>query len=228
MKNFGVCLVSVLLIGGSLSPAWAEENEPPSASFSFQFSGLRWAKSETKYSDEADSSELTSLMTSDLVDSTVWATIGKFNIFFYPFQDANSLVSLGYMFNSSFELGVDLGLNANKIKNPKSELSSDLFGVYGLWTVPFEESFLENFAVLDFTRTESTDVNSTTNEEETTKITGSFLKISSTLLFPIAKNAWYMAGVWWAAETGKNHTTDTNKKSTQIGITLAGFRITME
>jgi hypothetical protein len=125
-------------------------------------------------------------------------------------------------------VGVDLGLNANKFKNPNSEISSDLFGIYGFWTVPFENNFLENSAVLDVTRTESNGMNSTTNEEETTKETGSFLKISSTMLFPIAKNAWYMTGVWWAAENGKNHTADTSRKSTQIGITLAGFRITME
>lgn len=228
MKKSGIYFVSALLIGSSGSTAWAEEKEEASASFSVQFSGLRWAQSKTKYSDEDSKREMTTLMTGDLVDSLVWATVGKFNLYFYPFQDINSLVSLGYMIRDDLEVGVDLGLNSSKMKDPKSELSSDLFGAFVTWSVPFDGYILENFAVLDVTRSEATEINSTTNEEETTKITGNFFKISSSVVVPIAKNASYMAGVWWAAENGKNQATDVTKKSTQFGLTLAGLRLTIE
>lgn len=228
MKKSGFYFVSALLIGSSMPMALAEEKEETAASFSFQFSGLRWAQSNTKYSDEDSKREATTLMTGDLVDSLVWATVGRFNLYFYPFQDINSLVSLGYMIRDDLEIGVDLGLNSSKIKDPKSELSSDLFGAFVTWSVPIQSFVLENFAVFDVTRSESTEINSTTNEEETTKITGSFFKISSTVIVPIAKNASYMAGVWWAAENGKNHAADTTKKSTQFGLTLAGLRLTIE
>jgi hypothetical protein len=60
------------------------------------------------------------------------------------------------------------------------------------------------------------------------KVTGNFLKLSSNIVVPIAKNAWYMAGVWWASENGKNQSTDTTKKSTQFGLTLAGLRLTID
>lgn len=228
MKKLRIFFMSALLFGGSTRAAWAEESESTSASFSFQFSGLRWAQSKTKYSDEDSNREMTSLMTGDLVDSSVWATIGNFNLYFYPFQDINSLVSLGYMIRDDLEIGVDLGLNSSKLKDPKSELSSDLVGAFVTWSVPLASYVLENFAVLDVTRSESTDINSTTNEEETTKITGNFFKISSSIVVPLSKNASYLAGVWWAAENGKNHAADTTKKSSQIGLTLAALRLTIE
>ncbi len=220
--------MSALLIGSLSSAAGAEEKEEPGASFSFQFSGLRWAKSKSKASDEDTNRELTTLMTGDLIDSSVWATVGKFNLYFYPFQDVNSLVSLGYMLRDDLEIGVDLGLNSSKWKDPKSELSSDLFGVFATWSVPFDGYVLENFAVLDVVKSESTEINSTTTEEETTKITGNFLKISSSVVIPLAKNASYLAGLWWAAENGKNHADDTTTKSTQFGLTLAAFRLTID
>jgi hypothetical protein len=228
MRKSGIYVMAVLLIGSSGATAWAEENESTPASFSLQFSGLRWSQSGTKYSDETSKREVSSLMTGDLVDSLVWATIGKVNLYFYPFQDVNSLVSLSYMVRDDLELGVDLGLNANKTKEPKSELSSDLLGAFVTWSVPVEDYVLEHFAVLDVTRTEATEINSSTNEEETNKVTGNFFKISSSIVIPIAKNAYYMAGVWWAAENGKNHATDTTRTSTQFGLTLAGLRLTVD
>lgn len=228
MKTFGICFVSALLIGSSMSTALAAENEATPASFSLQFSGLKWAQSTTKYSDESSKRELTTLMTADLVDSMIWTSFGKVNLYFYPFLDSNALVSLSYMVRDDLELGIDLGLNTSKMKDPKSELTSDLFGGFVTWLVPLENYTLENLAILDFTRTESTEINSTTNEEQTVKITGNFLKISSNIVVPIAKNAWYMAGVWWATENGKNQTADTTKKSTQFGLTLAGLRLTID
>ncbi len=228
MKNSGKYLISALVMGSMTSTAWAEEKDEPGASFSLQFSGLRWAKSKSKASDEETSRDLTTLMTGDLVDSSVWATVGKFNLYFYPFQDVNSLVSLGYMLRDDLEIGVDLGLNSSKLKDPKSELSSDLFGAFATWSVPFDACVLESFAVFDLVKSESTEINSTTGEEETTKLTGNFLKISSSVVIPLAKNASYLAGVWWAAENGKNHADDTTTKSTQFGLTLAAFRITID
>ncbi|MDQ3231307.1 MAG: hypothetical protein M3Q07_05750, partial [Pseudobdellovibrionaceae bacterium] len=169
-----------------------------------------------------------SLMTGDLVDAFVYATIGKLNLYFYPFQDVNSLVSVSYMVRDDLEVGVDLGLNANRIKEPKSELSSDLFGAFVTWYVPVGSYSLENMALVDFTRVESTDLNSLTNEEETSKHTGSYMKISSTIIVPISKNAFYFAGIWVAAERGKDHTSDVTKKSSQFGLTLAGLRLTVD
>lgn len=224
MKNFGVCIVSALLAGSSM----AAESEPAAASLSMQFTGLRWAQSQTKYSDEDSKREITTLTSGDLVDSLLWATVDKVNLYFYPFQDSNALLSIGYMIRDDLELGIDLGLNASKVKNPKSELSSDLFGAFATWIVPVGDYALENVGILDFTRTESTETNTTTGEEEKIKVTGSFFKVSSSIVIPIAKNAWYMGGVWWAAENGKNHSDDSTKKSTQFGINLAGIRITID
>lgn len=224
MKNSAVYFVSILLTTGSM----AAENEPIAASLSLQFSGLRWAQSQTKYSDEGTKREITTLNSGDLVDSLIWATVDKVNLYFYPFQDSNALLSLGYMIRDDLELGVDLGLNASKVKDPKSELSSDLFGAFATWIVPAGDYTLENVGILDFTRSESTELNTTTGEEENIKVTGSFFKVSSSIIIPIAKNAWYMGGVWWAAENGKNHSDDSTKKSTQFGINLAGLRMTIE
>jgi len=224
MKNFGVCFLSVLLTGSSM----AAENDTIPASLSLQFTGLRWAQSETKYNPEPGKRDLTKLTSGDLVDSLLWATVDKVNLYFYPFQDTNALLSIGYMVRDDLEVGIDLGLNASKVKVPKSELSSDLFGAFTSWIVPVGDSALENIGILDFTRSKSTEMNTTTGEDQSITVTGDFFKVSSSIVIPIAKNAWYTGGVWWAVENGKNHADKTTKKSTQFGINLVGLRITIE
>ncbi|WP_141731600.1 hypothetical protein [Oligoflexus tunisiensis] len=234
MKKFAVYCISAVLLSSSLQASATEEAEAGSAatestaSYSLQFSGLKWAQSKTKYSDEATSRDATSLMTGDLVDASVWASIGKWNVYFYPFQDVNALASVSYMLRDDLEIGIDLGLNATRVKEPKNEVSSDLYGIFTTWSVPFESFILENLAVLDMTRVETTSFNSTTGEDESTKVTGSYLKLSSTIVVPLAKNAAYLAGVWWASESGKNDGTDTTRKSSQFGLTLAGLRLTLD
>jgi hypothetical protein len=216
--------VSFLVATGS----FAAENEPIAASLSLQFTGLRWALSDTKYSDEADKREITTLTSGDLVDSLIWATINKVNIYFYPFQDSNALLSIGYMVRDDLEIGLDLGVNTSKVKNPKSELSSDLLGIFSTWIVPVGDYALENVGIFDVTSAKSTEINGTTGEEDSVKVTGTFFKLSSSIVIPIAKNAWYMGGLWWASENGKNMSADTTKKSTQFGVNVAGLRMTIE
>lgn len=228
IKKIGLYFIYLALIGNSAPAAFAEDSGPALASLSLQFSGLKWDQTKTKYSDEDSARESTSLMTGDLVDASVYAAIGKVNLYFYPFLDLNSLVSIGYMIQDNLEVGIDLGLNASKIKEPKNELSSDLMGAFTTWTVAFDGFALENFAVLDFTRVESTMYNSTTNEDDKTKVTGTFMKVSSTVVVPIAKNAFYMGGIWLAAERNKNDTLDVTKNSTQFGLMLAGLRLTVD
>jgi len=206
----------------------AADNEPIPASLSMQFTGLRWAQSQTKYSDEAEKREITTVTSGDLVDSLIWATVDKVNLYFYPFQDSNALLSIGYMVRDDLELGIDLGLNASKVKNPKSEISSDLFGLFATWIVPVGDYALENAGIFDVTSSESTEINTTTGEEDSIKVNGTFFKVSSSIVIPIAKNAWYMGGLWWAEENWKNTSADTTKKSTQFGINLAGLRMTIE
>jgi hypothetical protein len=228
MKTFGFYFVSALLIGISSMPAHAEENESPGASFSLQFTGLRWDQSRTKYSDESKAWDSIHLKTGDLVDAVVWATIGRLNVYFYPFLDSNALVSVGYMLREDLEIGFDLGVNATRIEEPKTEMSSDLMGAFITWSLPFEYHILENYAVFDFTRGETTNVDTSTQEEETRKQSGSYFKVSSTVIVPLAKNVWYMTGLWWAAENGKDHTTRVTKKSSQFGLTVAGLRLTVD
>jgi len=228
MKKLGIYSIYAALTASSIPAAMGQENEAVPASLSLQFTGLKWAQSSTKYSDEDITRKSTSLMTGDLVDAVVYATISKWNVYFYPFQDINALVSLSYMVRDDLEVGVDVGLNSSKLKEPKSEFSSDLLGAFVTWGVGFEGFSLENFAVLDYTRVESTTLNTTTNMDETSKVTGSFVKISSTAVVPIAKNAHYLAGIWAAAERGTNHALDTTKKSSQFGLMLAGLRLTLD
>lgn len=224
MKNFGIYCMSLLVATGS----FAAENEPIAASLSLQFTALRWAQSDTKYSDEATKREITTLNSGDLVDSLIWATIDKVNLYFYPFQDSNALLSIGYMVRDDLEIGLDLGVNTSQVKNPKSELSSNLLGVFATWIVPVGDYALENVGIFDVTSSKSTEVNTTTGEEDSIKVNGTFFKLSSSIVIPIAKNAWYMGGVWWASENGENMSADTTKKSTQFGINVAGLRMTIE
>lgn len=138
MKKFGIYSIYAALTASSIPAAMSQENEAVPASLSLQFTGLKWAQSSSKYSDEDITRKSTSLMTGDLVDAVVYATIGKWNVYFYPFQDINALVSLSYMVRDDLEVGVDLGLNSSKLKEPKSEFSSDLFGAFVTWGVGFE------------------------------------------------------------------------------------------
>jgi nucleoside-specific outer membrane channel protein Tsx len=234
MKKLATYSISAALLSCSL-PALAVDDAPTTAappestaSLSLQFSGLAWDQSTTKYSDEETSRDSTSLMTGNLVDASIWASFGPWNVYFYPFQDMNALASVGYMLGDDLEIGIDLGLNATRLKEPKNEVSSDLFGIFTTWSVPFDDFILENFAVLDITRMETTSFNSVTGEDEKTKVTGNYVKLSSTVVVPLAKNAAYLAGIWLASETGKNDGTDTTRRSSQFGLMLAGLRLTLD
>jgi hypothetical protein len=228
MKLFGYYFASAVLVGTSSQAAQAEDSASPGASFSLQFTGLRWDQSRTKYSDEAKARESTHIKTGDLADSVVWATIDRLNVYFYPFQDSNALVSVGYMLRDDLELGLDLGVNATRVEDPKTEMSSNLMGAFVTWSLPFASQILENYAVFNFMTAEATDVNTSTQEEETRKQSGSSFKASSTVIIPLARNVWYMTGIWWATEKGKDHGTQVTRSSSQFGVTLAGLRLTVD
>lgn len=230
--QYGVIAAIFAVSGLMITGAVRAEEAPAPATLSFQYSGLKWTRTHGKITDtsgQKSERKATSLLSGDLVDSFIYATIGgKLNLYFYPFQDSSSLISAGYMLRDNLEVGVDLGLDATRVDEPKDEYSSDLFGAFATYTANFDGFAVENIATLDFTRVESTIFNNQTSQDDKSKTSGTFLKLSATAIVPIAKNAFYLAGFWLAGDRSKNHTLDSKRTSGQFGLMLAGLRIAVE
>lgn len=205
--------------------ALADEARP--ASLSLQFSGLKWQESHSKEDGTDGTIKATQQLTADLVDATLWLTFdGRWNFYLYPFQDANALLSLGYMLRDDLEIGIDLGLNSTKVTNPDAEVKSDIFGVFGTWSVPVSSFMLENVAVYDLLTLKVKETDPVSGAMTSSKTTGSYMKISSTVVLPLAKNAQYLGGVWYATDDSK--TAGIKLKKSQFGLLLAGIRITVD
>jgi hypothetical protein len=234
MQGLNILVISLVLFGCGLpffAEAQAEDAEANPATFTFQYSGLRWTTNTTKSTDqngEETEQKSTSLLTADLVNSMVYMTIdGKLKLYFYPFQDGNALVSAGYKVRDDLEVGLDLGINSTRIDQPKSTSQASLFGGFATWSVAFPTFVLENGIVLDSSSFKTLNTNGITGEEETSEFSGAFLKVGFTAVVPIAKNAAYFTGAWFAMDHSKNKAVDAKLSSSQFGITLAGLRITL-
>jgi|GEM_PF-3543759 len=235
MQGIKIFAISLSLLGCGLpffAEARGDDKEATPATFTFQYSGLRWTANTTKSTDqngEKTEQKSTSLMTADLAHSMVYMTIGdKLKLYFYPFQDGNALVSAGYMLRDDLEVGLDLGLNSTRIDQPKGISQASLFGGFATWAVPFPTFVLENSIILDSSSFKTLTTNSLTGDEETSEFSGAFLKVGATAVVPIAKNASYLAGVWFAMDHSKNNSVAAKRSSSQFGITLAGLRITLD
>jgi len=203
----------------------AEEAKP--ASLSLQFSGLKWQESSSKEDGADATTKATQTLTADLVDGTLWLTFDeRWNFYLYPFQDANALLSIGYMLREDLEIGVDLGLNSTKVTDPDAEVKSDIFGAFATWIVPVSSYALEIGAVYDLLTLKVKEADAVTGDMTTSNTTGSYMKVSSTLVIPLAKNAQYIGGVWYATDDSK--TAGVKTKQSQLGLLLAGIRITLD
>ena len=232
MRLFRSIPFSLILLAFCNSPkALADEGSSP-ATFSFQYSGLKWSASTNKTSPANGAAEserkISSLLTSDLADSMVFATIDKFNIYFYPFLDGNALASISYMVRPDLELGIDIGLNATKVDSPKFNRNDSIYGAFATWSVPVDTMHLENMLIVDRSSRKITDLNPSTNIESTEESSSLFIKGSTLLVVPLAKNASYLGGVWIASSSATDKTNDIKSTSHQYGLVLAGFRITLE
>ncbi len=235
MQGLNILVIYLVLLGCGLpffAEARAEDAEASPATFTFQYSGLRWTANTIKSTDqngEKTEQRSTSLLTADLVNSMVYMTIGgKLKLYFYPFQDGNALVSAGYKVRDDLEVGLDLGLNSTRIDQPKETSQASLFGGFATWSLAFPTFVLENSIVLDSSSFKTLTTNGLTGEEETREFSGAFLKVELTAVVPIAKNASYFAGAWFAMDHSKDNSVDAKLSSSQFGITLAGLRITLD
>ncbi|MCX6127667.1 MAG: hypothetical protein NTX25_01220 [Proteobacteria bacterium] len=221
----------ILLASLSLSQFARAEDENPPATLTFQYSGLKWNTVTTKTSPAIGAEverKTTSLLSSDLADAAVYASMNKFNVYFYPFLDSNALVSLSYMVQSDLELGFDLGVSHIKVNGSSNELSDSLFGIFAIWSKPISTMTLENSLTLDATSSKSVSFNEITQQESKTQISGKLIKAMSIVLVPLSRNASYFGGLWLGVENKKDSTDGEKTAKTQFGITLAGLRISLE
>lgn len=219
-------MLAGLLLASVSVAASAAELSP--ASLSFQFSGIKYTT--TTISSEAggreESNRAASIVTSDLVDASIWAKVDDFNLYVYPFQDSNAFVSLGYMVNPAFEIGLDLGYNKTKEQEPSLELSRHIFGMFGTYYVPLQSVTLENTLLCDISRGRSVTLSNTTGEEQEIEQKGYFIKATVAAFYPLGKNAWYMASMWFSTQN-QHDNQDQSKKFRQFALTPLGFRITL-
>jgi len=204
--------------------------EPSKASFSLQFSGLRSSTTTTKVEQNGieQSSKTSSILTLDLVDAYVWLTWDRFNVYLYPFQDANALFTATYMVTETVELGFDFGFNTTKTDQPKDELTARIFGLTGTLYTPLPNDItLETGLVLDATENKNVFIDNAGLETSSTS-KGRFGRLNVGVVVPLAKNAWYYGGASLSLQTTK--TDNTSKKSTasQFGLTLAALRVTLD
>lgn len=213
----------------SVTQAQGAEKEEEKASLSVQFSALKWSSTKTKETESGTESEQqgTSLITGDLVDSTLYLTTGKWNFYLYPFQDSNALVSGSYMVLDNLELGLDFGIQSQKVDKPKTEDRSTLFGFFATHFLAIGDNTLESGAVIDATSFRSTSTNPNTNEESTAESSGIFIKLSANYVVPLSKNLWYYGGAWVALQNEKPKSGDDKTATSQFGLTFAGIRSTV-
>lgn len=216
--------LALLCLGGSFTVN-AHEAEAPRATVGMQFSGLKYSSTinKTQGAGVSASKKTTSTVTSDLVDAYIWVSTQDFNFYLYPFQDGNALVSLGYMINQQFELGLDFGYNTTRDDQPKYELTRTIYGVFATHFLPLGAWTLESLLLYDISRGKSEKLNGL-GIEQTTTIQGSFLKLSATAVYPLRSNLWYYASLWYSVQDEKD-SSDITDKYQQVSLTIAGLRL---
>ncbi len=221
-------LRNVVTIGTLLwSCATVGRAEETPASVSLQFSGIKYAQTSktSKVSGSEATTKTNTVATSDLVDAYLWVTIGKFNFYAYPFQDASALFSASYMVRDDIEWGFDIGYNTIKEDEPKSDKTRNIYGTFATYYVNAGPFSLENSLTLDLTKT-STLTTSETGMETKDSMKGNFFKLAVVALYPLSKNAWYFGGINYSIQNDKDDNGQTDTYN-QFGVTLAGLRVTL-
>ncbi|HYX34932.1 MAG TPA: hypothetical protein VE954_17685 [Oligoflexus sp.] len=194
--------------------------KPPLAKFSLQIPVLKYTTSSIKTESPQGSSneKVNDLSTQVLDDGFIGITLGKLGLYLYPFDDGNHLVSAGYMITDNIELGVDLGLNQSSSQGAGTKDSTQI-GAWGYYYSTLGSLGLENGLSLNTSsRTDRNPPNPDAKSDEFS------IKISSTVVYPLAKNLRYLGGAFI-----RNKSLDGDggiKTSTfQFGFILAGLRL---
>lgn len=214
-------LAANLLVAGVATAAEGE------VGLSLQFSGLKWSSlDETKTDAAGNEAEETTtvLKTSDLGDALFWVTIDKLNIYFNPFTESSRIFNIGYMFTEALELGLDIAIENSKADESKNETMKNTYGLFATWYQPLGKWNVEASLYLDMINQETKTGATASTAASKVKEDGSNIKVQGVFLYPLAKNAWYQAGLVYQM---KNLEGDGEEKTeaTQIDVTLAGIRL---
>ncbi|WP_141730755.1 hypothetical protein [Oligoflexus tunisiensis] len=210
MKQNLIIIVFMLLASAIAQAQSQVPTKPRPARFSLQLPVLKYTTSTVEANGASE--KVNELTTQALDDGFIGITHGKIGLYIFPFDDGNHFVSIGYMITNDIELGADIGLNQT------ASSDSTLFGGWGVYYTSWGSLDLEHGASFSLSsRTDKNPPNPDSKSSETS------IKISETIVYPLARNLRYFGGAFIRNKSGEANGAKTS--AFQIGFILAGLRI---
>jgi hypothetical protein len=189
------------------------------------------SKDKPDVGDEAEQ-KTTAMDTADLDDSWAAVQLGKTLVYVYPFNDTKT-VSLSYMVTDLVEVGIDLGLNSNKVDKPKDESTDNTFGAFITAYPALGKQTLEATLAIDQTATksETAPVDATGAETDGDPVkkeeTAMEIKLGANILVPLSANLMYAGGLTYTSTAYEEKEAKDKKTFGELAVNLASLRLTL-
>ena len=180
--------------------------------------------STTKMSGADDINETETLMTTMPNSLQICGVMGPLRLYFYPTK-ANVAFGAGYMLRKNIELGGKLAMNSDRLSKAGSEDSTNIYGVYAIWTVPVGHDAVE--LTVPFTLSSGTAKSPGAGTNST--LSGMNFQPGGNYVHPIVKNFAWMGGLSYKIDSQSNSVAGGTKQtvnSNGFDLNLTTFRFT--
>ena len=134
--------------------------------------------------------------------------LGPVRVYLYPTR-AETPFALGYMIKKNLEVGFQVAMNSDKLKNAGAEKSRNSLGGYGIWTLPVGHDSVEVSVPLTYTF--GSDKSSAAGIENS--VSRIRLEFGANYIHSFAKNVAWMGGLFYRIESETTKPSSTGKET---------------